>query len=263
MRQQLAGQRVEGDDLLDGVAEQRDPVGAVLVGRVDFEHIAAHPERPRREVDVIAGVLNLHQTAQHGLAPDFTADVDFEDRVRPRLGIARSVNARDRGDDNHVLAREQGGFRGDAQPLDLLVDVGLFLDVKVVARHIRFRLIIVVVAHVVFDRVAREELLELGVKLRRERLVVGEDQRRALSLLDDLGDGEGLAGAGRAEQNLVVITLVQPLDQLGNRGGLIARRLELGYQFKRWHMSLRFLIERQFVYYSGILPVIHGLIGRS
>ena len=129
------------------------------------------------------------------------------------MRVARGVDARHRRHDDHVFAREQGGFGGDAQALDLLVDVGLLLDVEVVARDVGLRLIVVVVADVVFDGVAREEFFELGVKLRRQRLVVREDQRRALGFLDDLSDGEGFARAGRAEQHLIMQPAVQALDQ--------------------------------------------------
>jgi hypothetical protein len=45
----------------------------------------------------------------------------------------------------------------------------------------------------------------LGIVLGGEGLVVGEDERGAVGLLDDLGHGEGLAGADDAEQDLVLV----------------------------------------------------------
>jgi hypothetical protein len=42
------------------------------------------------------------------------------------------------------------------------------------------------------------------VELRGEGLVVREDERGALDLLNDGGHGEGFAGAGDAEQDLVL-----------------------------------------------------------
>jgi hypothetical protein len=68
---------------------------------------------------------------------------------------------------------------------------------------IGFGLVVVVIADEIFDRVFREERLELAVKLRRQRLVGRQDQGRALGGLDDLGHGEGLARAGDAQQHLV------------------------------------------------------------
>ena len=48
--------------------------------------------------------------------------------------------------------------------------------------QVRLGLVVVEVADEVLDRVLREELAELGVELRGERLVVGEDQRRPVGL---------------------------------------------------------------------------------
>ena len=70
------------------------------------------------------------------------------------------------------------------QPVDLLVDRGVLLDVDVLLRDVRLGLVVVVVADEVLDRVVGEELLELAVELGRERLVVREHQRRLLDLLD-------------------------------------------------------------------------------
>ena len=83
LRQNLARERVELDDALDFVAEQGHAEGAVLVGRVDFEHIAARAERAGTQVHVVAGVLKLHQLAQDRLAAHFVALADFDNRLRP------------------------------------------------------------------------------------------------------------------------------------------------------------------------------------
>ena len=76
------------------------------------------------------------------------------------------------------------------------------LDIGVGAGHIGLRLVIVVVADEILDRIVRKEALELAVELGRERLVGGEHERRTLGLLDHLGHGEGLSRAGDAEEDL-------------------------------------------------------------
>ena len=58
--------------------------------------------------------------------------------------------------------------------------------------------------------------------MRRQGLVGGQDQGRALGGLDDLGHGEGLARAGDAEQDLVALAGVRRGDELGDGGGLVA-----------------------------------------
>ena len=68
---------------------------------------------------------------------------------------------------------------GQPEPLDLLVDRGVLLDVDVALGDVGFGLVVVVIADEVADGVVREELLELGVELGGERLVVRHHQRRA------------------------------------------------------------------------------------
>src|SRR5204863_6741823 len=85
----------------------------------------------------------------------------------------------------------------------------------------------------VVDGVVGVERLELAVELVRERLVVRDDERRALQLLDDLRDREGLAAAGDAEQHLRRVAAPRGLDELADGRGLVAHGLELGLEAKR------------------------------
>ena len=135
-----------------------------------------------------------------------------------RVGLDRAdaVDAGDRGDDDDVVALEQRARRRVAHAVDLLVDRGFLLDIGVGARDVGFRLVIVVVGDEVLDRVVGKEALELAVELRGERLVRREDQRRALRPLDHLRHGEGLAGAGDAEQHLVALLLADAFDELAD-----------------------------------------------
>ena len=138
--------------------------------------------------------------AQHGVAAVLAADPQLEDGRAVVDRRAEAVDARHRGDDDHVAALEQGVGRGVAQPVDLVVARRVLLDVGVAARQVRLGLVVVEVADEVLDRVVGEELAELGVQLGGERLVVGEDERRPVGVLDDLGQRERLARAGRPEQ---------------------------------------------------------------
>ena len=81
----------------------------------------------------------------------------------------------------------------------------VLLDVEVGLRDVGLGLVVVVVGDEVLDRVLGEELAELVAELRRERLVVGDHERRRCSLLDDPRHRRRLAGAGRAEQRLVAV----------------------------------------------------------
>jgi len=56
-----------------------------------------------------------------------------------------------------------------------------------------------------------------------------------LGFLDDIGDGEGLAGAGGAEQGLELVAMIDPFHQGVYRCRLVTRRSEIGYQFELRH----------------------------
>ncbi len=74
----------------------------------------------------------------------------------------------------------------------------------------------------------REESLELAVELGGQRLVMRDNERRPVQLLDDIGHGEGLAGASDAEQGLALEALIQAFDEFGDGLRLIAGGLEFG-----------------------------------
>ena len=60
------------------------------------------------------------------------------------------------------------------------------------------------------------------VELGGQGLVVRQDERGALHLGDDPGHGEGLAGAGDAEQDLVFFTCGETGHQLADGARLVA-----------------------------------------
>ena len=75
-----------------------------------------------------------------------------------------------------------------------------------------------------------KKLTHLTVKLGGQRFVRREYDRRALQLLDDTGDREGLAAAGHAEQCLPRQAIDQPFAQPVDSRTLVARRLEPGLE---------------------------------
>lgn len=78
----------------------------------------------------------------------------------------------------------------------------------------RLRLIVVVVGHIVFHGVVREESLELAVQLGGQRLVVAQYQRWLVDVGNDVGYGECLSGSGDTEQCLCGKSLAHALGQL-------------------------------------------------
>src|SRR6185503_14051903 len=96
-------------------------------------------------------------------------------------------------------------------------------------------LVVVVVAHEVLDRVLGEDLAELVGQLCAERLVGSDHEGRPLDRFDEMGDGEGLAGPGRAQQRDLPLSRLDALDQLVDRRRLVAGRAEIGRDLERRH----------------------------
>ncbi len=199
----LAGHDVEGHDAVDGVAEHLDAERLLLVGRVDLHRVAPRPEGAAHEVHVVAGVLQVDESAQHGALVHLFADLHAEDAVAVLVGRAQAVDAGHRGDHDHVAPHEEGRGRGVTQTVDLVVDGRVLLNVGVRRRQVRLGLVVVVVRDEELDPVLGEELPQLGGELGGQRLVGLDDEGRPLDLLDHPGDGRRLARAGDALQRLV------------------------------------------------------------
>ncbi len=225
--QRLAGERVEGHQLVDVVAEQADAQRRLLVRRIDLDDVAAHAEGAAPELVVVALVLDLDQLAQNLVAVHALAPLERQDHAVIGIRRAQAVDARDAGDDDHVTALEQRPRRRQPHAVDLVVDRGFLLDVGVAGRDVGLRLVVVVIADEVLDGVARKEAPELLEQLRRQRLVVRHDQRRPVHRGDDLRHAERLARPGHAEQHLVLVAAGQPVHQLGDGLDLIAAKLEI------------------------------------
>ncbi len=224
LAEELPGERVEAGDPLDLVPEELDPHRGLLVRGVQLDRVAADPELAADQVLIVPVVLEVDEAPEDGALVVRLARVEHEDPVPVLLGRAETVDGRDRGDDDHVPARQQAGGRRVAQPVDLVVDRRVLLDVGVRGRQVRLGLVVVVVRDEVLDPVVREELPELPGQLGRERLVRGDDERRPLGLLDRPGDGRALPGPGDAEQCLVALPGADPLGKRLDRLRLVPCR---------------------------------------
>ncbi len=231
----LARQRVEVLQALDLVAEQQHPERGLLVGREDLQRLPAHAEGAAAERRVVAVVLQRDQLAQQLVAVHVGALDDHLAVGVVGLRRAEAEDARHRGDDDHVAASEQGGCGGMPQPVDLLVDRRVLLDVEVPRRDVGLGLVVVVVGDEVLDRVRREVGPELVAELRGERLVVGHDQRRPLDGLDRGRHRHRLAGAGGAEQRQPAVAALDAFGQRRDRRGLVSSRGVDGIELEGRH----------------------------
>ena len=109
-----------------------------------------------------------------------------------------------------------------AQLIDLIVDRGILLNIGIRRRHIRLRLIVIIIGDKVLHRIVREKLFHLRIKLRRQRLIVSDHQRRLIELLDHIRHRKRLTGSGHSKQRLKLIPLFKSLHQLLDRLRLIS-----------------------------------------
>ena len=223
----LAGQRVEIAEILYLVIEQFD-ANRFFLGfrREDINYIAPNPVIGPVELDIVPGVLELGQAPENEPLVNLISPVQMQHHLQVGLGIAQAVDGRNRCHDDRIRSFQQRLGGRQAHLFDVLVNGSVFLDKRVGRGHIGFWLVVVVVGNEILHRIVGKELLELTIELGGQRLVMGHDDGRPLDLLDHIGDGEGLAGAGNPQQRLVCQTGVNPIHQPLDCLGLIACWLE-------------------------------------
>ena len=217
----VTGQRMQVVQRLDLVAEELDAYREFLVGRDDLDSVAAHAERAAGERHVVAGVLDVDQQPQQRVAGHLYADLQLDRSVQVGLRRAEAVDAGHRCDHDDVAAREQARRRRVPQPLHVVVDRAVLLDVGVGLGDVRLGLVVVVVRDEVLDGVVRQHFPQLVGELRGQRLVGRHHQRGPLQPLDQPRGRGRLAGAGGAQQHHVALPCLDPALQLLDGGGLV------------------------------------------
>ena len=199
-----AGDGMKLGDAVDLIAEELYPDGTVLViGGVQLHRVAPDPEHVPLKGHVVALVPILHQTAQQLVTVHGHAGAQGDHHPGKVLRLPQSVDTADGGHHDHVPPLQQGAGGAEPQAVDLLVGGGILLDIGVRVGDIGLRLVVVVVGHKVLHGVFREKFPELLAQLGGQCLIVGQHQCGTLHLLDDLGHGVGLAGAGNALEHLL------------------------------------------------------------
>ena len=258
----LSGEGVDLADAVDLIAEVLDADGVLGLARgEDLDGVSPYAELGADEVDVVALVVQFHQFSQQVVPGIFLSGAQRDDHALVVDGRTDGVDARDGRHDDDVSALRKAQRGRMTQFVDLIVDGRVLLDIGVCSRHIGLRLVVVVVGDEVLHRVVREHLPEFGAELGRQGLVVRQHERGAIGLRDDVGHGEGLAGAGDAFQRLLLVALLQPLHQSGNGFRLVAGGLEFRLQFKVVHrrpsfrqmQSVMMISRLCFLYFSSSL----------
>ena len=120
-----------------------------------------------------------------------------------------------------------------AHPVDGLVNRRFLFDIGIRPSDIGLGLVIVIVTDKIFDCVFGEEAFHFAVKLRRQYLVRGKDERGALQLFNDLCHREGLARTGHAKQHLIAFTCKRGIDKFADRRRLVTGGFIFGDNLER------------------------------
>ena len=144
-----------------------------------------------------------------------------------------TIDARHRGDDDHIIPLQQSAGGRVAHTVNLFVDLTFFFNIGVGTRHIGLWLVIVVIAHEILNGIVGEKSLKLAIKLGCEGFVGGENNCGALGVLNDPGHSERFARACGAQKHLVLFTCLHTGHQFLNGCRLIACCGEFSLQLKR------------------------------
>ena len=169
-------------DPVDLIPEKLHPDrGLRRLRRKDLQHISPHPESAAVEIHVISVILDIDELLNHLITVFLHARPERDHHLFIVHRAAQTVNAGHAGDNDHVFPLHQCHSGGEPQLIDLIVGRGILGNIGIRGRHIGLRLVIIVVGDKVFHGIFRKKLFKFPVKLGRQRLIVGDDQRRAYS----------------------------------------------------------------------------------
>ena len=152
----------------------------------------------------------------------FVADSQGHHHLVVGLRLANTVDGGHGGHNHHVAPLQDALGTTQAHLLDVFVDGAVFFNEQIALGHVRFGLVIVVVADEVFHSVLGEKFAELAVQLRCQRLVRRKYDGRPAQPGDHVSHGEGFARARHAQQGLIDLPVVHAFHQFVDGLRLIA-----------------------------------------
>ena len=234
----FACQRLEASNPLDLVSKELDAQSIFRISRTKLDRIPTHTKMSAAELDIVSIILDIYQPQQELLARDFLPNMQRHYHRFIVFFAANAVYARYARDHDNIAPREQRTHCRKPQALDFPVYAGILFDKRVRSRDIRLRLIIIEIAHKIFDRVVGKKTLEFGIELGRKRFVMRNNQGGFANVPDDIGHRECFARSCDAKQHLVLCACLQPFRQLCNRFGLISGWLIRGNELEHARIKL-------------------------
>ena len=155
-------QRIEQLKRFNLVVKQLNPQGQFgMLCRKNINGVAANPEMPAGELNVIALVLHADQLGDQIALAQLIALANDQHHLVVVRWVADTVDAGDRGHDHRVTTLQQRLGRRQPHLFNVLVDRRVFLNKEVALRHVGLGLVVVVIGDEVLDRIRGEELPHL------------------------------------------------------------------------------------------------------
>ena len=177
------------------------------------------------EIHIVALVLDFDELIEDVVAGNLHLILEQDQHAAVILWRAQTIDTGHAGHDDDITAFLERARRRVAQLVDLVIDRGIFFDVRIGLRDIGLGLVVIVIAHEVFDRIGGKQLFEFGIELGCQRLIGGDHQGWSVDPSDDVGHRKGFAGAGDPEQYLMFAFLLKTLHELSNGVWLVPLRL--------------------------------------
>ena len=232
-RDDLARDDVLLAERVDLVAEELDADGDFGIGGgEDLHDVPAHAEGGALEIDVVAGIVDLDEAAQKLVARHLLPGAQRDAETEEFLGRAQTVDAGDGGDDDDVVPLTQRAGRRVAELIDLVIGGRVLFDIGIRRGDIALGLVVVVVGDEVLHAVFGEKSAEFVAQLRRERLVVRNDERGTPHVFNGVRHCKRLAAARNAHEDLRADAVQHALGELFDRLRLIAGRRERRFELK-------------------------------
>jgi len=230
--QTFGGKRIYFGYALDDIAEKLNPDARFQICRKHVDDIAFHAEMPSGRLKIISGILHGHKFPQK--IPDALGRPFFDENREffVVLGRAQIVNAGYRRHYDNVPARHQRRRGFQTEPVDMFVDGGVLFYESIRPRNIRFGLVVIVVRDEIFYGVFGKEFLEFRVKLRGQNFIGRDYQGGFLEFFYDGSNYESFAGAGNAEQKVVLLAGTDSVGESVYSPRLVAGGRKRRYQLK-------------------------------
>ena len=190
----LACDNIYFSDTVYLITEKLHSYGSVCgICRKYLHHISPDTKLVSHKIYIVSLILDTHKVGDKSVTGFLHTTTYRHHHGLILLRVTEGVDTRNAGNDNNVTAFSDSGGSGMSKLIYLIIHRAVLFDINVLAWHIGFRLIIVIVGHKIFHGIVRKKLLELRAKLSGKYLIMGKHQRWTVYPSNNVCHSKGLA----------------------------------------------------------------------